>query len=282
MKPTALLACAGAVLVTGCATAPPAERGYVDAEAQRMTQRPAGVLVAGCVVTPVSAGDAVLTDASKRLATAFGHSLNRELASAGRIVTKTDTPTVCLGAGPPPATDQAGVYKRLLSALADVKKAHVYSSFGDLMLSAPGELRERVDEPTARWPLVLDEADARQLWTEFRTTDLWVLRAAGRSVDQLANFASDMVVGVLAALAGSNTAPAASKKNEVRYEVALVDLERREVVWMKLGRPYQLNPETVDIVADDRFARLLEPFVEAAPASAGAPQAAPLEVHKQQ
>jgi hypothetical protein len=262
MKSSALLACACTLLVAGCGTMPAAERQYLDAEAQRIAQRPAGVLVAGCVLVPLDQGPAMLQDASQRLATGFAGALNQQLASAATVVANTDTPRLCPRIGPPVAADLAGAYERLLHALADVKKDHLYTSAADLMVASAAR-PQRVALPTARWPVALDEADARLLATEFGATDLWVLRASGTSVEQLSHFAGDMASIVISALAGASSAPVSNARNDVRYEISLVDLERREVVWMKLGRPTQINPETADIPADERFSTLLTPFLEA-------------------
>jgi hypothetical protein len=290
MKTITPLALAGAfaILVSGCATLPAPVRTYLKAESDRVKQKPTAAVVTTCMIRDELGeaidDDFILRESTERLAAEFSAALGTQLAEGGVTLTKTVVPALCLATFKPEVTTYgmaensdakpasvtlplrpderfsadpalAAAYTRLLVALQDLRKG---SGF----------------QPANRRPLAMDEAQVALLASEIGVKDLWVLQAAGGQVSGGKTVGAAVLTSVLTlGISGGSMIGMSTAVDGLGYTIALVDLEHREVVWMKVVLPQNIDPEFPQAIEDTRISALVDQMFSPANESVPKPPA---------
>lgn len=248
---TRALPLAGILALTACASVSQQQRAYLDAQLQRASSKPSTLVADGCVIRDEIGDDYILRRASIDVGNAVAASSKGYLSSRGVRVARTVVPFACGSADT--AVTSLPVAENKSSALvrnAAVPIPLLPSLSGDLDLTnayrqllqqtvqsdpvgASGLAGKDLSGPDSARQFSLSDEYARVLRQQLGD-QVWVVRAGGRQVSMGKTIGVSVLTAVLTAgLTGGAAVASSTVADGNGYDVALVDLTRREILWKK-------------------------------------------------
>lgn len=250
------LACLGLLLVSACASQPPAERSatdwsYLDQQRAETDNSTLTIFADACVIRDVVGDDLVRRDASEGMPLKAGLTLRTMLADRGNTVTSSTVYTVC--AATEPEVDQMPWAEGWDRAKQAPPGPWLQNPTTEQALAATLQraVRDQVATATGGYalrPLGLSDSDLAGLRAAHGADRAWVIQLAGIDVGVGKQVSQGLWYSLLAwpaTLAGAFSAPGSpgQERDSIwrggidddlqRYTVALVDLNSGQLVWWK-------------------------------------------------
>lgn len=264
-------AVAASLVLSGCASIGPAERDYMDRESARLGAEPVAVVATGCVVRDEIGGDLILRAASQRSAQALGSALAAELQRRGLETARVVTPLLCPGqlldASTHSVAEDSDAEARDLrlpllvdaGLKAEPALTRAYGRIVTEVTEADVALEPR------RRALDLSREDADRLRRHLGARDVFVVNAGGTQVSGFKTVTLGVASSLVSiVLSGGTFITTTMWMDGLGYDLALIDLQAREIVWRKQVRGVRGDPEKDGAFASGWKGDYLEPFVDSA------------------
>ncbi len=234
-----------AVLVSACASISPQERAFYDQQTTRLREQGVGLVGDGCVYRDdVGDDDYVLLKASRD----FGEAVTRRsyayLGSHGMVPRTKETPFVC-GGGPLGihrlpnqdmlAAQSSGAQRKALHMplpLIDaVSRDPALAAAYHAMIAKAENAVVRGDAASntpVAVPLGLTDDQRARLKAAIKAPNVWIVRGAGAQVSMGKSIGTGLITAAL-----TLGTVAVIVMDGYRFDVALVDLDKNQVVWTK-------------------------------------------------
>lgn len=247
------LLCAGAVLVAGCA-------GLTREEAPTpLASKTIALVTDACVIRDEVGDDLILRKAARELSQALRGAAEAELARRGFAVGASAAPFLC---GTPmgeqktfaiaevKGDDEAQVTIPLLADVSLERRPELTAAY-ERLLAVVAAAPQNGDKAPARDPATqvpeLLPADAQLLREALGTPLVWVASARGAQVSFGKAFGTGMLTAAPALLMGAAVVTYWMPVHGIRYESAVVDLERPAVQWKKFDQ-LRIEPASIEAV----------------------------------
>jgi hypothetical protein len=259
--------------IGACATVSPEQRSFYDRQLERLRSQSVSVIGDGCVVRDdVGDEDYVLIEASRHVAEAATSKSAAYLGGHGLSPRTQVAPFVCGGGVPLLSAHTGGGFlaadmkgspvteRQLPLSLTDTVRADsaLAQAYRDMLTRAENAVVK--SEPASNLPMAAPlnlTADQRErLKTAGKAPNVWIVRGEGTQVSAGKTIGTGLVTAAL-----SLGTVVATVGDGYRFEVALVDLDKNQIVWVNHVPVQGGDPASATTYYSDWVRDAFAPFI---------------------